>query len=379
MIKICFALYDDSIKSGIAKVVVNLANLLARDITKYEVHILYISRISGKLVPFLHDRVMQDSLNIKGNKCAHYIGATTRIRRYLLNKQIQIFVISGMEFVLPFFIGTRRYKAKEPKVSMFAWEHLNFMAGPKFRLEWIGKRLACKYFDGIINITKKDYMLYRQYSSKARLNQIYNVCRLDENFGEKQSYYDLNSKKIISVGYLAPIKGFDMLIEVAAKVLPQYPEWSWDIYGEGALKGQLQDEIEKANLQYQLHLKGWMDDLEELYHEYSFFVMTSRMEGFGMVLIEAQKNGLPIISFDIPCGPSDTIGNGKNGFLIPPFDVDTMADKISELICNAQTRKYFSEHARDFHEEMCSAYILKKWQDMLEHTKLQKGEDNNVI
>ena len=88
-----------------------------------------------------------------------------------------------------------------------------------------------------------------------------------------------------------------------------------------------------------------------------------------MVLIEAQKNKLPIVSFDIPCGPSDTVANGRNGFLIPPFEVDAMANRISELICNSQMRKDFSEHAEDYHEEMQNEYILEKWQNMLEHTK----------
>lgn len=369
MMRICFALEDDSTRSGITKVVVNLANLMAAKNTIYDVHILYISTITGKLEPFLHNKIIQDSLNVKGNKYAHYMGAATKIKQYLSNKHIQVFVISGMEFVLPFFIGTRNFRTKKLKVSMFAWEHRNFGAGPKFRLEWIGKRLACKYFDGIINITKRDYILYRQYSSTARLNQIYNVCRLNETFKEQQACYDINSKRIISVGYLMPIKGFDILIKVAAKILPQYPDWSWDIYGDGILREQLQNEIVKANLQDQLILKGWRDDLAELYHEYSFYVMTSRMEGFGMVLIEAQKNKLPIVSFDIPCGPSDTVANGRNGFLIPPFEVDAMANRISELICNSQMRKDFSEHAEDYHEEMQNEYILEKWQNMLEHTK----------
>lgn len=375
MKKICFMLNEDAPRSGITKVVVNIANLLAAEREDYEIHILCIKALSGKLTSLLHEKVKLDSMNIgRKNKFKFYAGAAMGIKRYLRATQIQVLIISGMEWVLPLFIGTRGDKGGKFKVSMIAWEHLCFGAEPRFRRAWIAKWLACRYFDGIINITKKDNMLYQRYSSTARLFQIYNICRLDKFYEQGRQNYDLYSKKIISVGYLDPIKGYDMLIKVAAKVLPKYPDWSWDIYGEGRMHTQLQDEIVSADLQQQLHLKGYREDVGELYHDYSFFVMTSRLEGFGMVLVEAQKNMLPIVSFDIPCGPSDTVENGKNGFLVSPFDIEKMADRITELICNSELRKNFAEHAQDFHEEMCSDYILKKWQNMLDYI----GDKNDI-
>jgi len=141
---------------------------------------------------------------------------------------------------------------------MLAWEHRNFDGGPKFRLEWLGKRIAFKWFDCIINITKKDMNLYRAYSRKAKLYQIYNVCGVSS---ECDSEYDSESKRIISVGYLSHVKGFDMLIDVAAKVLPKHKNWIWDIYGEGDARRELQEKIDKCFLDNQLCLMGCHDNL----------------------------------------------------------------------------------------------------------------------
>ena len=73
--------------------------------------------------------------------------------------------------------------------------------------------------------------------------------------------------------------------------------------------------------------------------------MTSRNEGFGLVLLEAKKNHLPTIAFDVPYGPATIIENGISGYLVKPFDIHDMADKIDYLISNDLLRLKFAEQA----------------------------------
>jgi len=354
-VKVCFTLAVPSVTSGITKVVLNIANLLALE-EGYEIHLLCVCEPSEVLISCLNEKIVVDSLHRKQNKYSFFLGIMFNIRKYIEENSIQIIIISGMEMVPFYFFGMRRYP-----ISMLAWEHRNFSTGPKFRLEWTGKRIACRWFDGIINITKKDQAMYRKYSSKAKLYQIYNICGIER--GNIQ--YNCDSKKIISVGYLDLIKGFDMLIDVGAKVFHKHPEWTWDIYGKGSLYEKLQKKINDLHMEKYIHLMGYCHNLNDIYKKYSFFVMTSRIEGFGMVLTEAQNNGLPVVSFDIPCGPSDTIINEKNGFLIPPFDIDEMAEKIEMLIDNEKLRKEFSAESCCCHDEMQTKFIVKKWITML--------------
>ena len=93
--------------------------------------------------------------------------------------------------------------------------------------------------------------------------------------------------------------------------------------------------------------------------------MTSRFEGFGMVLLEAQINRLPIISFDVRCGPKDIIEDKKNGFLIPCFDNKFMVKKINELINNPEKRKDFSSNSQINLDKFKIEVITNQWIKLL--------------
>ena len=84
-----------------------------------------------------------------------------------------------------------------------------------------------------------------------------------------------------------------------------------------------------------------------------------------MVLVEAQKSKLPVVSFDIDCGPSDVISDGVNGYLISPFEVESMAEKIAELLRSKRLRERFSNCSEKNLDEFEEKVILKKWEYLL--------------
>ena len=93
--------------------------------------------------------------------------------------------------------------------------------------------------------------------------------------------------------------------------------------------------------------------------------MTSRREGLGMVLLEAKAKKLPLVSFDIHAGPSDIIRDGIDGYLVPPFDTDAMAEKICYLIEHPEARKDFSNHAYGNIDKFRKETILEKWKKLI--------------
>lgn len=88
--------------------------------------------------------------------------------------------------------------------------------------------------------------------------------------------------------------------------------------------------------------------------------MTSRAEGFGMVLIEAMSCGLPVISFDFSCGPKEIIKNGVNGVLVEDGNIQDLAAKIEQLICNESLRLVFSQKTQLDLENYSEDKIMKK-------------------
>lgn len=124
---------------------------------------------------------------------------------------------------------------------------------------------------------------------------------------------DIKNKKIIAMGRLNNQKGFDLLIEAWSKLESDFKDWEVNIFGDGALKEQLQKQIDNKNLK-KIFLRGYSKDVAKDMADASIFVLTSRYEGFGLVLLEAQALGLPCVSFDCKEGPSEIIDDGVRIF-----------------------------------------------------------------
>jgi glycosyltransferase involved in cell wall biosynthesis len=159
----------------------------------------------------------------------------------------------------------------------------------------------------------------------------------------KQS--DTKSKRVIAAGRYAEQKGFDLLIKAWENVFKKHPDWELHIYGEGSLREPLQRQIDEAGMGNVCFLEHNTPNIEEKYSESSIFVLSSRFEGFGMVLTEAMSCGLPLVSFDCACGPKDIITNGEDGLLVECFDTDKMGEAINSLIEDDEKRKVMGENA----------------------------------
>ncbi len=128
---------------------------------------------------------------------------------------------------------------------------------------------------------------------------------------------DYRSRRVVAVGRLCEQKGFDLLIEAWKSVEERHPDWRLDIYGEGAQHNALQRQIADHGLTSVITLHPFTHDVASAYATAAFYVMSSRYEGFGLVLIEAMRCGLPCVSFDCPSGPSEIITHGRDGLLVP--------------------------------------------------------------
>lgn len=180
---------------------------------------------------------------------------------------------------------------------------------------------------------------------------------------------DCKSKKIISVGRYNEQKGFDLLIDAWNIIDKRYPEWKIYIYGEGMLREKLQNQIDQLGLRQSILLKHPVKNIQEKYLESSFYVLSSRFEGFGMVIIEAMACGLPCVSFNCPSGPSDIIKDNEDGILVKNGDVDQLAKKISYMIENEDVRLQLGQNAKVNIKRYSVDEIMKKWIDLFELLK----------
>lgn len=178
---------------------------------------------------------------------------------------------------------------------------------------------------------------------------------------------DLSQKRIIAAGRFIAQKGFDLLIDACGLIATDLRDWEINIYGEGQDEDLLKELIRKHRLEKQIVLHSSTAHIQDKMLESSIFVLSSRYEGFGLVLTEAMECGLPCIAFDCECGPGEIIIDRTTGILVSPIDANTLAQAITLLIDSETLRMKYGEKGK---EKVACYYlenIMPKWKVLFEN------------
>lgn len=173
-------------------------------------------------------------------------------------------------------------------------------------------------------------------------------------------------KKIISVGRYSHEKGFDRLVKAWAIVAESYSDWTLHIYGCGD-SNELQKQIQELGIEKNTLIHGATSEIVEKYKESSIYLLTSRFEGFGMVLAEAMACGIPCISFDCPYGPRNIITNNEDGILVENDNIIEFAKQIKNLIENPDMRIGMGKKARNNIKRLMVENIATQWQTLFDN------------
>lgn len=180
------------------------------------------------------------------------------------------------------------------------------------------------------------------------------------------------SHQVIAVGRYDRQKGFDLLISAWRKVVEVHPDWTLRIFGDGPLRSALQEQVMVEGVSDTCHLEYPVKNIDDKYAESSIFVLSSRYEGFGLVIIEAMACGLPVVSYTCPCGPLDILKHGEDGLLVEKENVDALARNICRLIENETERKQMGIHARTNVQRYQMSNIAVLWKNLFEELLYRK-------
>ena len=215
-----------------------------------------------------------------------------------------------------------------------------------------------KHLDQFVVLTEEDKKAWAELPNICVISDPLSFCPTQRS--------SLSIKRVIAVGRYVYQKGFDQLLQAWATIERQYPEWQLVVFGDGDRTPyeQLIDDLKINRKSCQLH--GRTDDVEKEYCNSSIFVLSSRFEGFGMVLLEAMACGLAVVSFDCPCGPKDIVKDGEDGLLVENGNIDLLASSLSRLMNDETLRQSMSKTGQKNAQRFSIDYVADQWRRLFE-------------
>ena len=354
--KLVYIYSEITIKGGTDKVIVAKANYFVRH--GYEVTVITEAQMGRALAFPLDPRVKHIDMGLDFNsqyacgmlKRAYiYKSLMCKYRRrltHVLQEEKADIVITtvgrGLDFVTDIHDGSRKIAEAHTTKAHLRSLHLMEQRGGFYRLmaKYMRRKMCRKVaqLDAIVLLTDQDAA---NWSEAKRTVVIPNSL---PSFPSASAA--LQNKRVIMVGRYNDAKGYDYLIPAWEKVHQRHPDWVLDVYGSGELHDQVVGWIAERHLEKSIVLHEPTSEIMEKYMESSICVLSSRYEGFSMVLVEAMSCGVPCVSFDCPHGPRTIIANGEDGLLVDYLNVDALADGLCKLMEDEKLRMRLGENAR---------------------------------
>ncbi|MGI3783382.1 MAG: glycosyltransferase, partial [Janthinobacterium lividum] len=149
-----------------------------------------------------------------------------------------------------------------------------------------------------------------------------------------------------------------------AHVVEALPQARLEIYGQGPDAVALQQQIDDLGLRGSVELAGYTKNPSAVYERASCSLLTSRFEGFGLVLLESLSHGCPVVSYDVKYGPADIVADGVNGFLVGSAMQQQMARRVVEVLTDENLRRRLSENAAQPRTEFSEESFVARWSEL---------------
>lgn len=353
MKKICFLIGDMNLSGGTERVTSLLANELAKK--HYQVSILSLSNGASSFFKLDESITLHSLYSKKVSMKKNFIGCCLTIRKFVQSNKIDTLIVVdsiSCVFTVPALWGL--------KVNHICWEHFNFNVNLGVKFRDIGRRWAAKYCDYIVTLTNRDMELWRKGLHKidAKIIPIANPTPYENTNHSPR----LSSKTVLAMGRLTYQKGFDMLIDAWAEVCKINSDWTLKIVGSGEDERSLKQKTLDLNLTERIEFVPVTSNVVDYYQNASIYCLSSRFEGFGMVILEAMSYSLPVVSFDCDCGPTDLVDDGVSGLLVKTMDIKDLSTKVLDVMgFTANEYSTMCENSYNKAKEFYSKEIINKW------------------
>ena len=375
IIKIVYCTPSIYIAGGIERVLTTKVNYLANQADKYEITIILTDGYGKEPFFPLSDKVKVVNLNIGFEelwsmsfvqKIFAYLKKQRQFKRMLRQVLMRLkpdICVSTQRREINFICDIPDGSRKIGELHVNRLNYRNFSANEtnivkSIFAKWWMHRLVrqLKRLDKLVVLTEQD---------KQAWTELNNVCAIPNPLPSiPQTVSQLTEKRVIAVGRYSYEKGIDMLLQAWSIVEKECPDWQLAVFGSGdttSYSKQMHD-LKIDDTRCVLH--GAVENIGAEYNDSTIFALSSRFEGFGMVILEAMSHGLAVVSFDCPWGPRAIIDNGKDGLLVENGNVQQLAKGIIRLIKDKQLRESLAHAAIEKARQYDISIIGRQWEQL---------------
>jgi len=338
-----------------------VAVLLANGLTQRGHQLIIVSKLSSKQTYETDKHIkLVNIFEQEGGKYSRWISASRQLRKIL--KQERPDVIIG---IMEIHSLLAKIASIGLGIPIIATMHNTFErpdSQKMSKLEYFLKFYVNKLFSQVTVLTEAD--------KKVIGNRLKHVVVMPNPLStEPTTSIEGKKKQIIAVGRLDwHYKGFDILLKAWGKIANTYPEWTLKIAGDGSSQefADIENMMKENNVTNRAELLGFRNDIKDLFRQSEVFILSSRYEGFGLVLIEAMSQGCACVACDYKGRQSEIITNASEGVVCPPEDVDALAEAMKRVLDDADYRKTLQQNAIERSKYYSLENTIDRWENLIE-------------
>ena len=382
--KIAYCLFGTYSAGGLERVTAVKANWLAEH--GYEVYLVTSGHAGRPSYYPLHPSVKHIDLGL----CYEVPGAISRFEAYRRNlpkyrkhkellEQLFAEIRPDIAVAAGWHEGTFLYQLKDGSkkiIEHHIWRNANFALYSLYLKQMSHVTLLRRVKSGLLVLWNR-WLTYKQGRYDQKFDRLVVLTEEDKTYcthcpttsvipnpitAPSSEVSPLSDKVILAVGRLDNQKNFPGLIDIWALIAKDYPDWKLRIVGEGYTDTRILQKVKEYSLEGQFELCPFTNNVQEHYLSSSIFTMTSDFEGFGLVLVEAESMGLPLVSYACPCGPRDIIRDGQDGFLVERGDMKTFAARLRQLIEDEELRRRMGQAAKVNSQRFSLDNVMQQWE-----------------
>ena len=382
--KIAYCLFGTYSAGGLERVTAVKANWLAEH--GYEVYLVTSGHAGRPSYYPLHPSVKHIDLGL----CYEVPGAISRFEAYRRNlpkyrkhkellEQLFAEIRPDIAVAAGWHEGTFLYQLKDGSkkiIEHHIWRNANFALYSLYLKQMSHVTLLRRVKSGLLVLWNR-WLTYKQGRYDQKFDRLVVLTEEDKTYcthcpttsvipnpitAPSSEVSPLSDKVILAFGRLDNQKNFPGLIDIWALIAKDYPDWKLRIVGEGYTDTRILQKVKEYSLEGQFELCPFTNNVQEHYLSSSIFTMTSDFEGFGLVLVEAESMGLPLVSYACPCGPRDIIRDGQDGFLVERGDMKTYAARLRQLIEDEELRRRMGQAAKVNSQRFSLDNVMKQWE-----------------